>query len=91
MTFIKSRDPNELLIGFTASRKVAKAVERNRIKRVMRENIRYMIDDITPGHKIVLTARVQANGSSYQKIGKDLKQLLNRANLFDSTNHQGKA
>ena len=82
ITYIKSRNPNELLIGFTASRKVAGAVERNRIKRVMRENIRHMIDDITPGHRIIFTARVQANGSSYQKIGNDIKKLLDKANLF---------
>ena len=91
MTYIKSKYPNELLIGFTASRKVAKAVERNRIKRVMRENVRNMIDDISPGHRIVFTARTQANGSSYQKIGNDIKQLLSKANLFGSVQSQGKS
>ena len=82
MTYIKSRNSNELLIGFITSRKVGNAVERNRIKRIMREHIRLMIKDITPGHRIIFIARVQANGSSYTKIGKDLQNLLSKAKLF---------
>ncbi|MCK5130338.1 MAG: ribonuclease P protein component [Clostridiales bacterium] len=90
MTYIKSRNTDELLIGFTASRKVAKAVERNRIKRMMREHIRHMMQDISPGHRIIFTARKSANGSSYANIGKDLEHLLVKANLF-SKKHEGKS
>ncbi len=82
MTFIKSRNPNELLIGVSASRKVANAVGRNRVKRIMRENIRLMLDNIIPGHRIVFTARNAANDSSYHEIGKDIKKILTTAKLI---------
>lgn len=81
MTYIKSRNKNELLIGFSASRKVANAVGRNKIKRMMRENVRLMMDDIIPGHRIIFIARKGANGSCYSQIGNDIKELLSRAGL----------
>ena len=90
MVYIKSRINDELLIGFSISRKVANAVERNRIKRVMRENIRFLIDDIKSGHRIIFIARASANNASYQKIGNDLKRLLSRAKLLDTDKLNGK-
>ncbi len=82
MVYVKSRGNDELLIGFSVSRKVAKAVERNRIKRLMRENTRLIIDEIIPGHRIIFIARAAANSSSYDEIGSDIKKLLKKAGLF---------
>ena len=38
-----------LKVGFSVSKKVGGSVQRNRVKRQMRESVRLMIPEITPG------------------------------------------
>ncbi len=82
MAYAKGRSKDELLIGFSVSRKVANAVERNRIKRIMREHARAMLPDLKKGIRIIFIARVSSNGASFSQIGKDMERLIKKAGLF---------
>jgi ribonuclease P protein component len=75
--------PNDFDIsrfGITVSRKVGKAVVRNRIKRLIREIIRKT--PVEPGYDIVFIARVAAAGAVYISLKKSIEELLNRAGLL---------
>lgn len=66
--------------GITVSRRVGKAVTRNRIKRLIREIMRRMV--LQPGWDIVFIARVAAAAAGYAEIKKSAEDVLSRAGLL---------
>jgi ribonuclease P protein component len=75
--------PNGLGIsryGFSISRRVGKAVVRNRVKRLLREILR--LTPLQPGWDIIFVARPQAAGAKYRELEQSVKRLLSRAQLL---------
>ncbi len=75
--------PNGLTLsryGFSVSRRVGKAVVRNRVKRLLREILR--LTSLQPGWDIVFIARPLAAGANYTRLEKLVKVLLSRAGLL---------
>lgn len=66
--------------GFTVSRRVGKAVVRNRVKRLLREIVRQT--PLQPGWDIIFIARATAAGADYTNLGKSVRKLLFRAGIF---------
>lgn len=75
--------PNGLTIsryGFSVSRRVGKAVVRNRVKRLLREILR--LTPLQAGWDIIFIARPLAGSVSYAGLEKSVKGLLSRARLL---------
>jgi ribonuclease P protein component len=75
--------PNGLGIsryGFSISRRVGKAVVRNRVKRLLREILR--LTPLQPGWDIIFVARPRAAEAKYSELEKSVKGLLSRARLL---------
>jgi ribonuclease P protein component len=66
--------------GLTVSRRVGKAVVRNKIKRRLREILRQMC--LPSGWDLIIIARNPAANADYNTLGKSVVKLLNRAGLF---------
>ena len=66
--------------GFTISRRVGKAVVRNRIKRLLREILRQT--SLLPGWDIVFIVRIPAATERFERIEKSVRELLSRAGLL---------
>jgi ribonuclease P protein component len=74
--------PNQLEFsryGISVSKRIGKAVVRNRVKRVLREILRAA--SISPGWDIILIARIQAAGGDYSQLDKSVSNLLSRAHI----------
>lgn len=63
-------------LGLTVSAKLGKAVQRNRVKRLLREAYRLHEDAFATGVDLVLVARTRAVGASYSEIEKSLLRAL---------------
>jgi ribonuclease P protein component len=66
--------------GISVSKRVGKAVVRNRVKRVLREILR--LTPMTPGWDIILIARSPSAGGDYQELYKSVIKLLSRAHVM---------
>ncbi len=73
---------NENRFGFVVGKKVGKAVERNRAKRLLREAVRRRLDRIVKGWDIILIARGGAENAEYADIEQAVENVLRRAQLM---------
>lgn len=70
-------------VGFVVSKKVSKlAVERNKIKRRMREVVRLKKKDIKDGLSIIIISLPQIKAAGYKEIKEDLENLLSKQELI---------
>jgi ribonuclease P protein component len=89
--------PNNLAysrFGFAASRRIGKAVIRNRVRRRMREAVRLSRVSIAEGWDILLVARPPIARATYAEIAQAIENLLSRASLrkpLNGDNESGKA
>ena len=78
--------PNRLSLsryGFSVTKKVGKAVQRNRLKRLLRRIVGSQL--LKSGWDIVFIVRRRAVDSDYQQLEKAVTGLLSRACLFEGS------
>ncbi len=82
--------PNELShsrFGFVVGRRTGKAVDRNRVKRRLRELVRVRMQrgEIATGWDIVFIARRSIRNASFEQVDQAIGLLLRRAGLGNET------
>ena len=70
-------------IGITTSKKVGNSVKRNRMRRLIKENIRELYNQLNKGFDIVIVARKTESSANKEIIGKELRYLFYKLGLLD--------
>ena len=78
-------DPPQTRCGFVVSRRVGKAVERNRVKRRLREILRRRVTAMAPGWDLVFSARPATASTAYGPLAEAVDDLLRRAGLLNTS------
>ena len=69
--------------GFIISKKnFKKAVDRNKIKRRLRDTIHSRLEKIKPGFDVVVMVRREIGNKSYQEIDEVMEEILNKAKIL---------
>lgn len=80
---LKAGQETEIRIGYTASRKVGGAVQRNRARRRLRAVVHDVMNALAmPGHEFVLIARANTLTRSYDGLLADIKRALDKVDAL---------
>lgn len=78
--YIKNND-EKLKVGISISKKVGKAVVRNRLRRLIKENIR-LNQNLKSGYSMIFLARVGADDLDFNTMKSSINHLLKRCDLI---------
>jgi len=89
--YVMANDTDSNRLGVTVSKKVGKAVIRNRVKRMVKEVFRLKAEDIGQGFDIVVVARPAVGelprDGFFHKVDKALESLFGRLKLWEAKAH----
>jgi ribonuclease P protein component len=69
-------------VGISVSKRIGKAVTRNRVKRLIREAVRPLLPSIPAGRDLVFIARSASANAGYLEMCETVGKLLRRARLL---------
>ena len=80
----KNKELDKNYIGLAISTKIGKAVVRNNIKRLIRENYKNIEDNIKCGYNIVFLWKknIKTEKVNYKNIEKDIINIFDKANII---------
>jgi len=73
-------------IGFSVSKKIGGAIERNKIKRRLRAAVKPYLGMLNTEYDIIFIARGKIKGKSFQDVEKSVATLLKRTRLLNVLN-----
>jgi ribonuclease P protein component len=85
VVYCRRRGNTENRLGITVSTKVGGAVQRNRIRRRLKEIYRLNEDKLVPGYDIVIVARVKSRYAEYRELEQSVISLFRKLNIMQIT------
>ncbi len=77
-------EPSVTRVAFVVSKKLGKAVRRNKVRRRLREAARHLLGDRCEDRDIIVIAKPGAEAVGYQALYAQLAELLTRAGVREA-------
>ena len=83
--FIKTSNESQNTLGIAISTKICNSVERNHIKRLIRESYYFFEQDIKVGYSIIFLwkKKVDIENAKYENIKNDMNKIFSNAGLIE--------
>ena len=81
LVYAKSR-LDTVRIGFSVSKRIGNAVQRNRAKRRMRAALTPLLHSISGGFNVIFVARQEVLTAPFSELSRQMETLLRRAELW---------
>ena len=83
--YIKKNNYSKNLLGIAISKKIAKSVKRNRIKRLIKENYRLLENNLKIGNSVIILWKknISIENATYKNIENDLKNIFKKAQIIN--------
>lgn len=82
VVFVLKNDEGRNRLGVSVSKKMGKAVARNKLRRRIKEAYRSLEANIAKGHDIVILPRSDLPLASFLEVVSSLKHLMKRQGIF---------
>ncbi|EOC99431.1 ribonuclease P protein component [Caldisalinibacter kiritimatiensis] len=69
-------------VGFTVTKKLGKAVVRNKVRRRIKEGYRLNADKVKQGYDIIFLSRVNAKNAEYKDLERAILHLIRKSGLL---------
>lgn len=80
--YVKKNGKDLSRLGISVSKKVGKAVIRNRVKRRIRESYKLYSSEVAKGYDLIFIARVSSNNQDFKVINNSVVSLLKKAGIM---------
>ena len=82
VVYLKKNQLNTQRLGITTGKKIAKAVGRNRARRVIRVAYRSLLDTLDGSYDMVIVARTRCVEASSVEVTRDLEKCFQKAGIL---------
>ena len=86
VVYCRRNRKTENRLGITVSTKIGGAVQRNRVRRRLKEIYRLNEEKLTPGFDVVVVARVRSRYVSYSELETSVIYLFKKLNIMPGSN-----